>query len=393
MGTNLQLRPLDQLREAHSAKAAGDLATAKIYLDHLMTIGAGDIRVWREWADWHIQSARAAEILPAMAQSGLGGDPEYMAIYGRVLRNAGQAQQAAEILQRAVQTAPQNLAVRFEFAQAVNAFLPTRPNSDFKKISVAIPCRFTRAPAGDYWVSRAVECIRAQSIASHIPVEICLGIDGDAVIPDEFANQPDIIFGRVPADAPRGQPSAVNAAAAAATGDVLAHLEDDDFWEPERLAAALELLPRYDFISSTQASVNPAREVIGFHDYVNPSTWVMRRELWQHIGPMNPEFRWHLDAEWLGRLNQSGALRCHQVDNSAPSEWTRLVLMREFFFHYQAAVGIGSGVFFTGLDKPLCNKTIHEDTMTSQVSTGATHHSASLAEYERMTQIYGGRPF
>src|SRR5262249_54377073 len=138
---------------------------------------------------------------------------------------------------------------------------------------------------------------------------------------------------RVVAGERPGQAAAVNAGMRAATGDLLAVLEDDDFWQRRKMEVQLEALrarrARHRFVSSNQLEVSPA----GIHERVNdfptPSGWLMDRGAWEAVGPLDESFQFHLDNEWLGRLRASDVQRLHLYEKVRPVREALLIVARQ----------------------------------------------------------------
>ena len=78
----------------------------------------------------------------------------------------------------------------------------------------------------------------------------------------------------------RSGSAAVNAAAATATGDYVAFLEDDDVWDPDHLEVSLRTLEHAAFVSGTQLEVDDEGTVVRINDFPTPTGWVMRRSTW-----------------------------------------------------------------------------------------------------------------
>jgi tetratricopeptide (TPR) repeat protein len=356
------------------------------------------IMVWRMLNEIYLAQNRAAEVAMFFA-SRLPAAPthetlDHFTLLARAERFAGKPQRAAELTDAVLKLEPKWLEARFEYGLALQPLLPMRQDCNWKSISVCLPSRFTVHPhTGRLWLEHAIESIRAQTMAHKYPIQICVGIDHGAAAPEIFAGQPDIIFANVAADAPKNQAAAVNAAAGAATGDIIAFLEDDDTYMPERLEHALLMLQKYDFVGGTQTATTPDHSKTQIFDYNNPSTWVMRHEFWKRIGPMDTSYKFHLDAEWLGRLNASGGLRVHEVDGAAPREWHALATSRGFYKYFYSVIKPGSGVVFTPYAYPLGTKTVHEQSISDITLHNPEWQRKSDEEHTRMEEKYNGRPF
>lgn len=399
------LPPISQsyIDRAAQLLRAGRTSEAAAIVDMVRVSHPDHIRVWRILNDLYLSESYVGDgpaTAVAFFKSKLPANPtpetlDPFCLLARAERYAGNPARALEITDQILKINPDWLEARYEYGLAYYPFITPRLDTQWQSVSVCLPSRFTRHPVeGWYWLERAANSIRGQTIAGKMPLQICVGIDHGTVVPDVFANQSDMIFANVAADAPKNQAAAVNAAAAAATGDIIAFLEDDDIYAPERLETALDLLHKYDFVGGTQRVLTPSGASTQIHDYANPTTWVMRHEFWKRVGPMDTSFRCHLDAEWLGRLNASGGLRVHQVDNEAPREWHALASTRLFYLYFYSAIKRpGNGVYFTGLDHPICGKTAHDESMTDTINANPALKQLSHDEHVRMETMYHGRPF
>lgn len=176
------------------------------------------------------------------------------------------------------------------------------------KLSVVIPSRLQENPASQYrnlWLSRALESIGWQDVG--VDTEIVVGLDEGAPDPSRVAG----FKFAVARSAGHSQAEAVNAAVHASTGDVLAILEDDDYWEPHRVRYGLAALEAYELTTSSQREIDEGGSFVRYNDFPTPSGWMMPRTKWH---PMDPAFRWHLDNAWLGGFEGK---RIHLVDEGA----------------------------------------------------------------------------
>jgi glycosyltransferase involved in cell wall biosynthesis len=184
-------------------------------------------------------------------------------------------------------------------------------------ISVVIPSRLAAMPDGRLWLERALDCVRQQRLPAGESVEIIVGLDQGVEPPERLiAGTPGPRFANAAAGAPRGQASALNAALRTVRGEWVALLEDDDQWRSRHLELALGALSALDFVSASQRCVDPAGIQIGVFGPATPSGWVMPRRVLDKVGLFDEAFRFHLDSEWLGRLNRAIAERGHFVEGS-----------------------------------------------------------------------------
>lgn len=189
----------------------------------------------------------------------------------------------------------------------------------------------------------------------------------------------------------KSQADAMNNGAIASTGSCVAFLEDDDTWRPGRVEAALEALKSADFTSSTQLEVS-TEGVLRINDFPTPSGWFMRREVWEKVGPLNLEFRFHLDNEWLGRLSKTDFRRVHLVENSAPETYDQASLYRPWLASIVKWGGLQSTLQRSGRDYPLVKRLVHPHSNMAQIGKSQELSERSLAELKKLQTEYGYVP-
>lgn len=153
----------------------------------------------------------------------------------------------------------------------------------------------------------------------------------------------------------KGQAQAVNAAAKLITGDFVAMIEDDDQWRPSKLAVQLDVLSKgYQFCSSTQREIDEFGNFLRTNAFACPSSWLMPRETWEAVGPFDETFKYHVDTEWLGRLNrvckERGWKRAHIAHTGAETDGCWIDQVRRF-----SDIGHDDE-----LPEPLVDRTVHE---------------------------------
>jgi glycosyltransferase involved in cell wall biosynthesis len=175
------------------------------------------------------------------------------------------------------------------------------------RISVIIPV-FN----GGLYLREAVESALAQTFPVH---EIIVVDDGSTDNTAAVAQSLPVVYIH---QENHGVSTARNVAIARAEGDYLALLDSDDIWLPEKLALQMEALqdPTYGYAwSSIRYFFEPANprprwfrmNSQGEDDksYV-PSTWLIRRETWDLVGPFNVSMTHAEDIDWLARANDLG---------------------------------------------------------------------------------------
>ena len=216
-------------------------------------------------------------------------------------------------------------------------------------VSVAI-ATYNRAPM----VRQAVEAALAQSWT---PYEVVVSDDAStdgtaAVLAELAAADPRVRVIRQSVNI--GGARNANAAMMAARGDLIAWCSDDDRFLPGHVAAAVEYLSRHPEIGFVHSGFVDAVETPGerlleprplraarplrvgrsnllrylnrYYDWpFHPSTIVMRREVWERVGPFDPAYQL-TDSDWFVRaaLEYSCALlpRHGVLNRRHPGNWS-----------------------------------------------------------------------
>lgn len=242
-------------------------------------------------------------------------------------------------------------------------------------VSVIVPSRLQTNPecGNALWLDRAIASVMDQTGLSsrEFTVEIVVGIDPGQQPP------PHLEHLRFVQGSQATQACAVNAAVQASRGEVIAILEDDDAWLPTRLQCGLEYLQVYDVVTSNQSEVLPNGEFVGINDFPTPSGWLFRRSLWDRLGPLDEEIRFHVDTEYLGRMNAAGVKRIHLVERTASlREWLRQVSRY-------------SDIRSTHVSSPLVMRTVNPAGGMSLIAKEETARLQSRWDHERMIAKYG----
>lgn len=258
------------------------------------------------------------------------------------------------------------------------------------KVSVVTASRLAINPASsraDLYLDRAIASVRRQTVYAQHEWELLVGLDANAPWPParlENANGVRVI--RSPG---AGQALAVNTAAAFATGDVISFLEDDDAWHQQKMEYQLQALAGgYDFVSCSQREVTPDGDYVRINDFATMSGWIMPAQIWRSVGPMDESFKWHLDTEWLGRLNAAGKKRLHFAEHAA--EHAEAGQMRPWL----RFVGAHSAVAMTdGLLEPLVTRTVNPGGGMATIARDPAEAEVSRVEHARMMTAFGQVPW
>jgi glycosyltransferase involved in cell wall biosynthesis len=172
---------------------------------------------------------------------------------------------------------------------------------------------------GEAFLREAVESALAQTYS---PVEIIVVDDGSTDGTAAVARELPVTYLH---QENAGVSSARNLAIAHSQGDLLALLDGDDVWLPQKLAVQIEALdgnPDAGYASCFfsyifrpmprppswwppiwyRAGYVPPTEA----GYCIPSTWIIRRSTWDAVGPFDPTRRLGEDIDWLARAKDLG---------------------------------------------------------------------------------------
>ncbi len=254
-------------------------------------------------------------------------------------------------------------------------------------LSVIIPSRLANDSAGRPFLEKAVQSIRGQTGHS-MGLQIVVGIDAGAVPPKGLGNVQFV------ESQGKSQAAALNAAAGAITGDYVAILEDDDQWNPGFLFCAFGMLKQdFDFCSSTHLEVTPEGAIIQVNEFPTPSSWVMRRAVWDKVGLFNEEYRIHLDNEWLGRLGETDARRVHLCEATTPMDYNVLSKSRPSLSLLLQNAKPKIELARHDSPWPLVVRLCHPGSGMAQVRTTDAARERSEMELEQLISRFGHNPW
>ena len=263
-------------------------------------------------------------------------------------------------------------------------------------ISVLIPSRLVENPnrPGELWLERALRSIGEQTILSRQKVEIIVGLDHGTDAPTIDAPPGlKLRFVNVARDRRPGQAAAINAAGAAASGQRIAMLEDDNSWHPAFLETASKALNSCDFVSSSQMLVDQHGTPREPMYYPTPSGWLMRCELWLAMGGFDEKIRYHVDMEWLGRLNQAGKRRVHLVERGFPIDMEFLKQHRKWLAHLAEGQPLPVTLKQHGVPVPLVVRTLSPNSGTNQIRSNSDAARHSKREMDGFRKRFGKIPW
>ncbi len=175
--------------------------------------------------------------------------------------------------------------------------------------------------------------------------------------------------------------------------DLVAILEDDDQWSSDYLLVAAQALRDTSFVSSTQLEVSPSGDIIRIQDFPTPSGWIMTAETFFKVGPFDPSYRYHLDNDWLGRLNETQTPRTHLVDATAPMSLIHIIENRPSLLALAQNSGPNLRIARHTNPWPLVRRLVHPESGMARIRTNEKALSESDAETKRLNLRFGRTPW
>jgi len=182
---------------------------------------------------------------------------------------------------------------------------PERSGGERPLVSVIVPAYQAEAFLGE-----ALESALGQD---HGRLEVIVVDDGSTDRTAEIAAAHGV---RVIGQRNRGPAAARNAGLAVAGGEFLTILDADDVWPPERLSrqvAHLRENPRDGLVMGlTEVFLTPNQPRPAHHPRFeepfpgHPSTMLVRREVFELVGPFNESLRLSEDLDWIARAGDAG---------------------------------------------------------------------------------------
>lgn len=175
------------------------------------------------------------------------------------------------------------------------------------KISVIIPVY-----NGARYLGEAIESVLAQT---HLPDEVMVVDDGST---DDSAGVAQSYPVRLLRQANSGASVARNHGVEAASGDLLAFLDADDLWLPDKLAWQVETLrrePELDAVlghmqqfhsPDVQTAAQDAAPFWKAQAGLHPDTLLIHRAAFERIGPFDPAWQVAQGVEWFMRAEALG---------------------------------------------------------------------------------------
>ena len=241
-----------------------------------------------------------------------------------------------------------------------------------------------------FFLNRSVASIRRQVLSDQFDVNIMVAVDqGDMLDPQVCSN----LGIQCVESHGKSQAAALNSAIRKLDCDYVAFLEDDDRWQPDYLQVAARALAVGGFVSSNQIIYDEHGDIIRFFDFPTPSGWIMTYDTMAKVGEFNESFRYHIDNEWLGRLNLSGVTRVHLLERYAPTDVTVLTKDRDHIRQLLEVTQNRVHILRHEFPFPLVQRFSHSNSGMAQILMNEDKQRISVGEYDRLQQTFGAIPF
>lgn len=254
------------------------------------------------------------------------------------------------------------------------------------RISVICPTRLEANPwepildgSPGLYLDRALNTVRQQDCWGEHEWRIIVCVDPGRAkdVPARFTSDPIVTV--VEGEAP-GQAGALNEGIhASLTSDAIAIIEDDDLWHPAKMRVQLAEIDGADLVTCCQREVDESGSFLRVNYFATPSGWVF------HSAPLAVDFdssyRWHLDTEALGRMNNVGYRRCHIVD-----------CMADMSHPWLRNVAAHSRIVQRG-DTPLVTRFVRAASGMGRIASDPEAQRQSADEHQRLLATYGVIPW
>ena len=219
-------------------------------------------------------------------------------------------------------------------------------------VSVVIPVY-----NGERFLQAALDSVASQTLTPHEVIAIDDGSTDST--PSILAAHPGL---RVITTPNRGPAAARNTGVGAASGELIAFLDADDWWLSGKLETQVALLHtspaaglalchlRFHFESSVPGWMGRVDPTVPHPAFI-PTAWLLPRATWEKVGPLNEDLRTAEDVDWIARARDLGIefavsdevlfhRRIHDCNLSGESlTQTLLNVLRESLGRKQAAGG------------------------------------------------------
>jgi len=258
-----------------------------------------------------------------------------------------------------------------------------------QSLSIIVPSRF--GDKQEFFLSRMLKAIEAQLFQPQ-DLEIIICIDQGAPRPSISSS---LNVHLAESDA-RSQSGALNAGLRQAKHPFIGFLEDDDYWHVSFLQYAHAIFMQdasIDMISSNQLEIDEHDVVKRVNDFATPSGWILKRDIVEQVGFFNEEFRWHLDNDYLGRINTLKAKRVHFIEKYAPIEYHVAKQVRPWISNIIDYSNQNVLLCRHNESEPLVRRLVHSQSGMAQIENNQEFKSISIFEIQKLQQLYGNVPW
>jgi len=254
-------------------------------------------------------------------------------------------------------------------------------------LGVIIPSRFQEKQIE--FIANAIGSVRRQSKAPEFDISFFVAVDRGQVIDANISTSLD--FSCVESSG-KSQVLALNAAIEHVKTDFVAFLEDDDEWYQNYLHFAMKALQSAQFVSSNQMEIDKNGRILQINDFPTPSGWIMPLATLKKVGLFNPDYRFHLDNEWLGRLAQLSIERVHLVECCAPL-YVKNLSNRPQLEKFTRFSGKSSKISRHSSPLPLVKRLVHSGSGMQSIASNQEYKNISKIEYKNLADKFGYVPW
>jgi len=258
-----------------------------------------------------------------------------------------------------------------------------------QSLSIIVPSRF--GDKQEFFLNRMLKAIEEQLFQPQ-DMEVIICIDQGAPRPSISSS---LNVHLVESDA-RSQSGALNTGLRQAKHAFIGFLEDDDCWHSSFLQYAHAIFTQdasIDMISSNQLEIDEHDVVKRVNDFATPSGWILKRTIVEQVGFFNEDFRWHLDNDYLGRINTLNTKRVHLIEKYAPIEYDVAKQVRPWISNIFDFSNKNVQLCRHGESEPLVRRLVHSQSGMAQIATNPEYQAISNREMQKLVDLYGNVPW
>lgn len=257
--------------------------------------------------------------------------------------------------------------------------------------SIDLICPTRTSTQQKFFLDRMINSVKENSAFDAVDMRFLICLDQDGSISLDYE---DINLTIINSDG-HSQSKALNAGLKMVKSDFVAIIEDDDQWNTNFLKLVLRAFEtqHIDFISSNQLEIDMTGKIIRINDFPTPSGWIFKREILEKVGFFSENFKWHLDNDFLGRINKLGISRGHFIEKFAPIDVNLARQVRPWIANIFDSCKGKIKFLRHHYSSPLIIRQVHPESGTFRIDRNKKLKTESQTETKKLTELYGNVPW